>query len=147
MVTACLELDDRYRPARRLLIVDEAAHQRRNARVDDALLADTDFVNGRLHVVVDTALGHATEDAERARVGVGVEQRLVTLRRIGHQQKCPTGTQLGMRDQQLARQDTHQQRFFAPVKLERFAQRNLERNKGALTHRRTVHRTFSLTRL
>ena len=53
----------------------------REARVDLALLAAADLVDGGAHVVVDAAPRHAAQDAEG--VVMGVEQHLVGLQRIG----------------------------------------------------------------
>src|ERR1700678_2135101 len=56
------------------------ADHRREARVDLALLAAADLVDGSSHIVVDAPPRHAPQDAEG--VVVGVEQHLVGLLRI-----------------------------------------------------------------
>ena len=61
---------------------------------------------------------------------MGVEQHLVALARIGHQNKGPAGTQLGMSNQQFAPDSTDDEGFLAPVKLEGVSQFKLERHKG-----------------
>ena len=61
----------------------EVADHGREARVDLALLAAPDLVDGGAHVVVDPAPRHAAQHAEG--VVVGVEQHLMRLLRIGPQ--------------------------------------------------------------
>jgi hypothetical protein len=64
------------------------------ARVDRAFLARANLVHSGLHVVVDAALGHATEGGKRP--GMGIEQHLVALARIGHQPEGAAAAQLGV---------------------------------------------------
>ena len=62
------------------------------ARVDGAALALQDLVDGRAHVVVDTAPCHAAKGGEAARVRI--EQHLVALARVGHEPEGTAGAQL-----------------------------------------------------
>ena len=55
----------------------------------------------------------------------------MALRRIGHQPERTGGAELELRYLQLAVEAADHQAFFAPVKLERFAQLERQRNKGA----------------
>jgi hypothetical protein len=54
---------------------------RREPRIHIALLAYSQLVDGGLHIVVDTATGHAFEDAEG--MPMGIEQHLMRLQQIG----------------------------------------------------------------
>ncbi|MNT18145.1 hypothetical protein D3C72_1533270 [compost metagenome] len=61
---------------------------RQETDVDLPLLAATDAVDRRLHVVVDAATRYAAEHPEP--VPVGIEQHLVRLQQVGSDQKRPT---------------------------------------------------------
>ena len=98
------------------------------ARVDDAALALQDFVDGRAHVVVDTASGHAAKGCEAARVRV--EQHLVTLARVRHEPERTACAQLHVRHLQPPVDATDHEPLFAPVELERFAEFEGERHEG-----------------
>ena len=98
------------------------------ALVDDAALALLDLVHRRLHVVVDAALGNPAQ--RRERTGMGIEQHLVPLARVGHQPEGAAGAQLHVRDLQPAVNAAHHQPLFAPVELKGFAQREPQRHEG-----------------
>ena len=89
------------------------------ARIDHAAFALLDFVDRRLHVVVDATACHATQRCKAA--GVRIEQHLVALAGVGHQPEGPTGTQLHVRDLHAVVHPAHQQAVFAPVELEGLA--------------------------
>ena len=107
------------------------AHHR-EARVDNAALALLDLVDRRLHVVVDATARYPSQCSERA--GVGIEQHLVALARVGHQPERPRSAQLQVRHLHAVVDATHHQPFFAPVKLERIAQLELQRHEGGGRH-------------
>lgn len=59
----------------------EVADHGREADVDLAVLATADFVDGRLHIVVDAPLRHAAQHPEG--VVMGIEQHLMGLEQVG----------------------------------------------------------------
>ena len=63
-------------------------------RVDVTLFATANAINWGLHVVIDTAPGHAAEHAER--MPMGIEQHLMGLQWIGAHQKSPAVRELRM---------------------------------------------------
>ena len=77
----------------------EVADHGREARVDLALLAAADLVDGGSHVVVDAAPRHAAQHAEG--VVMGVEQHLVGLLRIGAENEGAAVGELEVGDLQL----------------------------------------------
>ena len=77
----------------------EVADHGREARVDLALLAAADLVDGGAHVVVDAPPRHAAQHAEG--VVVGVEQHLVGLLRIGAENEGAAVGELEVGDLQL----------------------------------------------
>ena len=77
----------------------EVADHGGEARVDLALLAAPDLVDGRAHVVVNPAPRHAAQHAEG--VIVGVEQHLMGLLRIGAQGEGAAVAELDVGDLQL----------------------------------------------
>ena len=97
------------------------------AGVDDTVLALLDLVDDRLHVVVDAPARDAAQRSERA--GVGVEQHFVSLARVGHQPERAARAQLQVRDLHAPVDPTHHQPFLAPIKLERLAELEGQRNK------------------
>ena len=131
-------LDDAFLPAAgdiaEIRIKQVVGGHRREARIDDAGFAFLHLIHGRLHIVVDAAPGNATQ--RRKRAGVGIEQHLVTLRRVGLNDERPTGTKLQVRSEYLPPHPANDQMLFAPVKLKGFAQLEMERYKG-LADRRT----------
>ena len=98
------------------------------AGVDDPPLALADLVHRSLHVVVDAAPGNPAQSDERA--GVGIEQHFVTLAGIGNQPEGPAGAQLQVGHLQAPVDAADHQPLFAPVKLERLAHLEAERNEG-----------------
>ena len=60
---------------------------------------------------------------------MGIKQHLMALAGVGHQPEGTAGAQLHVRDLHAVVNAAHDQAFFAPVKLECFAQVELERNK------------------
>ena len=72
---------------------------RQEPDVDLPLLAASDPVDRRAHVVVNAALRHAAEDTEP--VPMGVKQHLVGLQQIGAQQERPAVRQLDVRNLKL----------------------------------------------
>jgi len=104
--------------------------------IDDATVAFGNLVHGRAHVVVDAALGYATQGREGA--GMRIEQHFMALGRVACQVKGTTRAQLGMRRQYFPVDTTDYQPLLAPVKLEGFAQLELERHKRGFTGARRV---------
>ena len=94
----------------------------------DPALALLDLVHRSLHVVVDAASGHAAQGGEAA--GVGIEQHLVALARVGHKPERPAGAQLHVRDLRAVVDAADHQTFLAPVELERLAQLEAQRHEG-----------------
>ena len=79
--------------------------------------------------VVDAAPRNTTQCGEG--LGVGVEQHFVPLTGVGHQPECPTGAQFQVRDLHAnGRCRPPPKPSFAAVKLEGFAQIELQWNKG-----------------
>ena len=68
----------------------------RETRVDLALLAAPDRVDGRSHIIVDAAPRHAAEHAEG--VVVGVEQHLMGLLRVGPEREGAAAGELEVGD-------------------------------------------------
>lgn len=99
------------------------------AGVDLAGLAGPDLVHGGLHVVVDAPLRDAAQGGEAP--GMGVEQHLVALARVGRQHERAAGAELHVGHQDAAPDATDDQPFLAPVKLEGFAQLELQWHVGA----------------
>jgi len=89
------------------------------AHVDLPLLAEADAVNRRLHVVMDAAPRHATEDAEP--MPVSVEQHLVGLQQLGPEQEGQPVCQLEIGDLKLRALPTQDCVVLASVELERLA--------------------------
>src|SRR6185437_2027929 len=101
----------------------------RETRVDLALLAAPDLVDGRWHIGEDPTPRRAAEHAEG--VIVGVEQHLVGLLRIGAENERAAVAELEVGDLQfgpLARDDRP---VLRPVELERSAGQERQRNKDA----------------
>ena len=117
-------LHDALLPARcavaELGIKEVVTGHRLEAGVDAALLARADLVHCRLHVVVDTPLGHPAQ--HRKGPGMGLKQHLVRLAVERRQHKRPAGRQLGVRHLQAPAQSANERVLGAPVKLERLAQ-------------------------
>jgi hypothetical protein len=84
------------------------------ARVDVALLAAPDLVDGGLHVVVDAAARDTAQHFEG--VVVRIEQHLVGLQRIGSQQEGPAVAELEVRDLQLGAPATLKILFLAWIR-------------------------------
>ena len=103
------------------------AHHR-EAGVDDPAFALLDLVDRRLHVVVDAAPGNAAQRREAARVGI--EQHLVALAGIRHQPERAARAQLHVRHLRPVVDAAHHQPFLAPVKLERLAEFERQRDEG-----------------
>ncbi len=102
----------------------------REAGIDHTLLALLDFIDSRLHVVVDAPPRDASQ--RRKRAGVGIKQHFMALAGVGHQPEAPAGAQFHVRELDLVVVDaSHQQTLGAPVKLERFTQRKAQRHEGA----------------
>ena len=72
------------------------------AHVHAAGLARAHLVHSGLHVVVDAAPRHPAEGGKRP--GVGIEQHLVALRRVGREPERTRGRQLGVRNLQAPAQ-------------------------------------------
>ena len=125
-------LDDAFLPAAgdiaEVRVEQVVGGHRREARIDDAGFALLHLVDRRLHVVVDAAPGNAAQGGKRA--GVRIEQHFVALRWVGLNHESPTGAELQMRGKDLAPDAANDQVFFAPVKLEGFAQLEVERDIG-----------------
>ena len=109
-------------------VVQVVRAHHREARVDDAALALQDLVDGRAHVVVDAASGHAAKGGEAARVCI--EQHLVALARVRHQPERAARTQLHVRHLQPPVDAADHQPLFAPIELERLAEFEGERYEG-----------------
>ena len=62
---------------------------------------------------------------------MSIKEHLVALGRVTHQEEGPAGTELQMRHLHLVKHATDQHAFLAPVKLERFAMRKGQGNKGS----------------
>jgi hypothetical protein len=71
---------------------------------------------------------------------VGIEQHLVALAGVGHQHKGAACAELQVGNQQLSPDAANHQPFLAPVELEGFAQRELERHEGAARRIRPTRR-------
>ncbi len=71
------------------------------ARIDVALLAAPDLVDGSLHFVVDAASRYAAEGGEGT--GVRIKQHLVALRRVGGEPEGPARAQFGSTTSSLRR--------------------------------------------
>jgi hypothetical protein len=99
------------------------------ADIDLPRLAATHKIDRRLHVVVNATRRHAAEHPER--MPVRVEQHLVGLQGIGPQKEGPAVRQLDMGDLQLHAIAADNRIVLAPIKLERLAGAEGERNKGA----------------
>ena len=100
--------------------------------IDDAAFALLHLVNGGLHVVVDATPGYAAERFEGA--GVRIEQHFVALAGIGHQPEGARGAQLQVRHLQTPINAADDQRFLAPVELERLAQDRSSRGRRRALH-------------
>ena len=61
---------------------------------------------------------------------MGIKQHLMTLAGVGHQPEGATGAQLHVRDLHAVVDSTDHHTFFAPVKLEGFAQIELQWHEG-----------------
>ena len=105
------------------------AHHGREADVDLALLAPTDLVDGRLHVVVDAPPRHAAQHPES--VVVGVEQHLVSLQQVGSQREGTAVGQLDVGDLQLGALAGDDRPILRPVELESLARHKGQRHEGA----------------
>ena len=106
----------------------EVADHRREARVDLALLAAPDLVNGGPHIVEDAASRHASEHAEG--VVVGVEQHLMGLLRIGPENEGAAVGELEVRDLQLGSLAGNDRPVLRPVELERLARQKRQRHES-----------------
>ena len=106
----------------------EVADHGREARVDLALLAAPDLVDGGPHIVEDAASRHASEHAEG--VVVGVEQHLVGLLRIGPENEGAAVGELEVRDLQLGSLAGKDRPVLRPVELERLARQKRQRHES-----------------
>ncbi len=93
------------------------AHHGLETLVDRSLLAPSDFVHRRLHVVVDTAFRYPAKRLEG--VIMGIEQHLVALREVGPQEKGAAVTETKVGNLQLGVGSVDNCVVLAPVKLER----------------------------
>jgi hypothetical protein len=107
--------------------------QRGKPGMDDPPFPFPNLVHGRLHVVVNAAARNASEHGKGPRVRV--EEHFVPLTRVGHQDKGPTGAQLEVGHLNTPIDAANHQPFFAPVKLEGFAQGKFEGHAGRLADR------------
>ena len=103
------------------------------AHVDLPLLAATDTIHRRLHVIVDAPTRDAAEDPER--VPMGIEQHLMGLQWIGTQQKGPAVRQLDMGHLQLGALAAQNRKILAPVELEGIARVKVQRHEGPAPRR------------
>ena len=104
---------------------------REKTRIDDTTIPFGHLVDGCFHIVVDAALGNATQCSEC--FGVRVIEHFLSLRWIGRKIESATGTQLGMSHLDFAMNTTDHQRFFTPIKLEGFAKLKLKWHKSRLS--------------
>src|SRR5271156_6163711 len=82
-----------------LRLEQEMADHGSEPRVDLAVLAAADLVDGSAHIVVDAASGNAAQHAEG--VVMGVEQHLVGLLWVGPEEECAAAGQFEVSDLQL----------------------------------------------
>jgi hypothetical protein len=94
----------------------------------DALPADEDRIDRRLHVVVDAAGAGAFEEGERPIVGV--EHHLLRLARIGPHEQHAAVAEPHMRDLHLHGHAIDQNDLLAPVELVGLAGGKAQRHKG-----------------
>ena len=97
--------------------------------VDLPGLARADPVDRGLHVVEDTASGHAAKDTER--LSHGVEQHFVGLQQIGPNNERPAVRQLGMGHLQLGALAAQNGPVLTPVELEGLARSEHQGHEGA----------------
>ena len=116
-----------------LRLEQEVADHGREARVDLALLAAADLVDGRAHVVVDAPPRHAAQHAEG--VVMGVEQHLVGLLRIGAENEGAAVGELEVSDLQLGPLAGDDRPILRPVELERLARQKRQRHEHAAAAR------------
>ena len=125
-------LDDPLLPASRpvaeLRGEQVMAAQGLEAGVDGPFAGTADAVHGGLHVVVDAAARDATQRLEGA--GVGIEQHLVALHRIGHQPEGAAAGQLEVGDVQAHPLTANHRVLAAPVELEGLAGWEQQRHEG-----------------
>jgi hypothetical protein len=133
-------------PARRriaeLRIEDIMTGHRREPRIHIAPLADSDLVDGGLHIVVDTPTGYAFEDAEV--MLMCIEQHLMRLQQIGPHQKGAAVQQLDMCHLQLDPFATDISPIFAPVEQERLAWCEHQRHESSTIRRMMRPLPFAL---
>jgi len=98
------------------------------ADIDVALLASSDPVDRRLHVVVDAAPGNAAKHTES--VIVRVKQHLVRLQQVSPNNEGTAVAQLRMGHLQLRALIADDCPVFGPIELERFAGLKHQGNEG-----------------
>src|SRR5690606_10277997 len=112
------------------------------AHVDLPLLAATDTIHRRLHVIVDAPTRDSAEDTEA--VPMRIEQHLMGLQGVGPKQKGTAVRQLDMRHLQLHALAAQHGKVLAPVKLESIAGGKMQRHKGPPPRRLLFALTISL---
>ncbi|MNY02987.1 hypothetical protein D3C86_1355820 [compost metagenome] len=127
-------LDLAFLPTRRriaeLRLIEVVAGHCHKADVDVALLAASNLIDCRAHVVVDAAPRHPAEDTER--VVMGIEQHLVRLQKIRPDDERPGIAKLCMGHLQFGALIADDCPVFRPVELE-----GLTRIKGQRNERPT----------
>jgi len=98
------------------------------AYIDVTLLATSNLVDGRAHVIVYSASRNATEYPEG--MVVGVKQHLMCLQEIGAYNKGSRIAELGMSNLQLHSLTADDSPIFRPIELEGLTRFKAQRHKG-----------------